>query len=260
MTLQPETTSEGLLEREAELEAIGRSLARAADGSGGLVVLDGAAGVGKTSLLDAARTAAADAGLLTLRARGAELEQSFAFGVVRQLFDEVVRDETVEREALLTGAARFAAPVLGLELDGTSELPSDDPFAARHALYWLTSNLSSDRPLALLVDDGHWADSASLGVLAHIAHRLEGIAAALVVASRTEEAQETLEALSRNAAAHGALLHPAPLSEDAAATVIRALAPAADDAQCRACYAATGGNPFLLGEVARFAAGGGRRG
>ena len=44
-------------------------------------MVDGVAGVGKTSLLEATRAAAAAAGLLTLRARGAELERAFAFGV-----------------------------------------------------------------------------------------------------------------------------------------------------------------------------------
>ena len=200
--MQPQATSDRLLERDAELEAIERSLARAVDGVGELIVVDGPAGVGKTSLLDATRAAAAAAGLLTLRARGAELERAFAFGVVSQLFDEVVREETA---ALFTGAARFAAPVLGLELPGVSA-PSDDPFAARHALYWLTANLSSERPLALLVDDIHWGDTASLDVLVHVAHRLEGIPVALIVASRTEEPRATLEMLRRHAAAHGTLL------------------------------------------------------
>ena len=40
-----------------------------------------------------------DAGLLTLRARGAELERAFAFGVIRQLFDEVLRDESLQPDA-----------------------------------------------------------------------------------------------------------------------------------------------------------------
>ena len=73
-----------------------------------------------------------------------------------------------------TGAARFAAPLLGVELEGAPAAPPEDPFAARHALYWLAANLAAERPLALFVDDAHWADAASLGVLAHIANRVAG--------------------------------------------------------------------------------------
>jgi DNA-binding CsgD family transcriptional regulator len=251
MSLQAATTSGRLLEREHELDAIGRTLAACAHGAGGLVVIDGPAGVGKTALLEAARAAARDADLLVLHARGAELERAFGFGIVRQLFDEVLRGATVDPAALFAGAARFAAPLLALELDGATATPPDDPFAARHAFYWLTANLAAQRPLAVLVDDAHWADGASLGVLAHIANRLEGIAVALVVASRTEESPPGLEALRRQGGAHATVLHVGPLGQDAAAAVVRSLAPAVDDAACRRLHAATGGNPFLLHELAR---------
>ena len=251
MALQATMTSSRLLEREHELEAIRRTLAGSAHGAGGLVVIDGPAGVGKTALLDAALAIAQDEDLLVLRARGAELERAFGFGIVRQLFDDVLRGAIVDPAALFAGAARFAAPLLAIELDGTPAAPPDDPFAARHALYWLTANLAAQRPLAVLVDDAHWADGASLGVLAHIANRLEGIPAALVVASRTEESLPALDALRRQGGTHAALLHVPPLGQEAAAAVVRSLAPAADDALCRRCHAATGGNPFLLYELAR---------
>jgi DNA-binding CsgD family transcriptional regulator len=251
MTLQEVTTSDRLLEREKELDAIRRALAQTAQGTGSLLAIDGPAGVGKTALLDAARGAAADADLLVLRARGAELEQAFGFGIVRQLFDEVLRSGTFDPATLFTGAARFAGPLLAVELDGVTAVPADDPFAARHALYWLTANLAAQTPLAILVDDGHWADTASLGALAYIANRLEGMPAALILASRSEESLPALDALRRQAGAHGTVLHVPSLGAEAAAVVVRTLAPTADDALCREIHEATGGNPFLLGELAR---------
>src|ERR1700677_238901 len=76
-----------LLERDRQLELIGGCLGRARQGRGGALMVEGPAGIGKTVLLAAARDAARARGFRLLRARGAELEQGFAFGVVRQLFE-----------------------------------------------------------------------------------------------------------------------------------------------------------------------------
>ncbi len=242
--------SGGLLERDGELRVLADLCARARTGAGGLVVIDGPAGVGKTSLLNAARAAAGMAGLAVLGARGAELERAFAFGAVRQLFDGVLRDAALDRATLFAGAARRAAPLLEVELGETAAAPGE-PFAVRHALYWLTANLAAGRPLALLVDDAQWADGDSLGFLAHLANRLERTSVALIVAARGDEAGAALDALRDEAERDGRLLRLQPLGADAAATVVRAFAPTADDALCRACHVATGGNPFLLEELAR---------
>jgi predicted ATPase len=75
-----------LLERDGELERIGRCLQRAQQGHGGALVVEGPAGIGKTVLLAAARDGAEGEGFRVLRARGAELEREFAFGMVHQLF------------------------------------------------------------------------------------------------------------------------------------------------------------------------------
>jgi len=77
----------GLLERDDELEHVEAALAQARAGRGRIVVVEGPAGIGKTALLAAARTAAADEGMRVLRARANELERDFVFGVVRQLFE-----------------------------------------------------------------------------------------------------------------------------------------------------------------------------
>ena len=104
-----------LLERSEELARIESALAEARTGRGTFVVIEGPAGIGKTALLAAARTAAADGGMRVLRSRGTELERDFAFGVVRQLFEPPLAEASeLERADLLQGAAGVAAGLLGL--------------------------------------------------------------------------------------------------------------------------------------------------
>ncbi len=89
-------------------------------------VIQGAAGIGKSTLLQAVCELAAEQRLQTLTARASELERDFGFGVVRQLLEtRVVRAGGSERAELLAGAAGLAAPVLGLGGRGVG-----DAFAA----------------------------------------------------------------------------------------------------------------------------------
>ncbi|MGZ8632487.1 MAG: AAA family ATPase, partial [Solirubrobacteraceae bacterium] len=86
MTAPPLHGVDVLLERERELRCIDAAIAAARAGSGRGVVIEGPAGIGKSAVLAAARRSAQDGATRFLRARGAELERDFAFGVVRQLF------------------------------------------------------------------------------------------------------------------------------------------------------------------------------
>ena len=82
-----DTATGQLLERSEELARIEAALVEARAGRGTFVVIEGPAGIGKTALLAAARTAAADGGMRVLRSRGTELEREFAFGVVGAEFE-----------------------------------------------------------------------------------------------------------------------------------------------------------------------------
>src|SRR6186997_103652 len=118
-----------LFERGPELDELAARIERAAAGQGGLVVVEGPAGIGKSRLLAAAR-GRAEGSLRVLAARGSELEGEFAFGVVRQLFEaELATPE--RRQALLTGAAAPAAAVFGEPDAGTGGGAS---FASLHGL------------------------------------------------------------------------------------------------------------------------------
>ena len=100
--LVPFVTAGVLHERERELQMLRDGLDRACAGEGALLVIEGPAGVGKTALIREARVAAGRAGIMPLEARGSELEQPFAFGVVRQLLEPVIR-KAPGRADLFTG-------------------------------------------------------------------------------------------------------------------------------------------------------------
>src|SRR6478672_5452802 len=200
-----------LLERDGELERIGRALERARGGHGSVLAVEGPAGIGKSQLLAATRAAARERGMRVLRARGAELEQEFAFGVARQLLEPALAERSGdERRAVLQGPAALAGGVLGL---GDAEPATS--FAVLHGLYWLIADLAAEHPLCLVVDDAHWADAPSLRLLAFLLPRLEELRVALVIGARPREgaARELLATITGDAGA--VVVAPEPLTPEA---------------------------------------------
>lgn len=90
-----------------------------------------------------------------------------------------------DRRSLLSGAAASARGVLDDLVVGDQR--ADGTFAVLHELFWLTANLTADRPLLLAVDDVQWCDGASLRYLAYLAKRLEGFPIVLAMTLRTGE-------------------------------------------------------------------------
>jgi len=246
-----------LLERNQELARIESALAEARTGHGRFLVIEGPVGMGKTALLAAARTAAAEGGMRVLRSRGTELERDFAYGVVRQLFEPpLVEAAELERADLLQGAAGVAAGLLafpGAPPAHDSPSPDVDPsFAILHGLYWLCANLAAVGPLCLVVDDAHWADAASLRYLAFLLTRLEELDAALVVATRPREAgapaHELLTTVTTDPTADAIRL--APLTRAAVARLLEdGLGEAPDRVVLDTCLRVTRGTPFLVREL-----------
>jgi predicted ATPase len=240
------TDATGLLERERELAALAADLAAVRSETGRLLLVEGPAGIGKTELLAVARSLAEESGMVVARARGSELETGFGFGVVRQLFEPLLRAcPQNERHELLRGAAGLASEVLGTGGVGSTSGEVRWPDVL-HGLYWLTLNLAERAPLLVLIDDAHWADRSSLRFLTYLAGRLDGAGVLVVAATRPAEARaadDTLGSVEREPAT--TVIGLRPLSLDAAAELLaREYHAEVAPEFAQAAWEATGGNPF----------------
>ncbi|MGH3236240.1 MAG: LuxR C-terminal-related transcriptional regulator, partial [Streptosporangiaceae bacterium] len=184
------------------------------------------------------------AGMTVLAARAAEFEDGYAWGVVRQLFEAEMRAGRGQRRA--DDAVALAA----LALTRDAQPGDEDSFAVLHGLYWLTADIAQQAPLLLAVDDLHWADQPSRRFVAHLAHRLEGLAVLLVLTvrePRSGTAQQKSLIAGLAAEASVITLRPAALSAAACAELVRgALGADPSPAFQDACRELTGGNPLLL--------------
>ncbi len=238
-----------LLERERELAELDAAVGEARCGTGCLVAIEAQAGLGKTRLLQEARKVGAAAGLKALGGRATELERDFPFALVRQLFEpQLTALPAPERDALFEGA-NSARSAFDLEPDGER---THDAFAVLHGLYWLTAALAEREPLLLAIDDAHWSDAASLDYLRFLLPRLEELPALVVMTSRPDEPDvpDTLGRIVTDTLARR--LTPAALSRDAATALLAAeLGRVPEPAFATTCHEVSGGNPFLLCELAR---------
>ena len=285
------TSETMLVERVSELDVLERAVGRLGGGTGGVVVVEAAAGLGKTALLDRAARLAADAGCLVRRAAPGLHEREFPFGVVRALLESPLRDVPAsERARLLSGAAALAGALLldggtpgadsgtpgadgrtpgadgemsGADgemsgADGGTPGADDHPpggvgaTAIAHGVMWLCAGLAGKRPVVLIVDDAQWSDRRSLQVLSYLAGRSDDLPLLIVVAARIGDRRAANDLLALLGGTRSAtVLHPQPVTSMGAARLIRTLAPEASNHVCDECHRATAGNPWLLAELAR---------
>ncbi len=209
-----------LRERERELGALREGLERACAGAGTLLLVEGPPGVGKTELVREARAAAMEARVTPLEARGSELEQPFAFGIVRQLLEPMIGEAPGSAD-LFAGAAGPAARLF--EPDEPQSPGAEVGFEALHSLYWLVVNLADRAPLLVSVDDCQWVDRDSLRFLAYLAQRIEGIRVAMLLAGRRPDSAADGGSLWAQVASRpeAGVLNPRPLSQSASVALAR---------------------------------------
>ena len=229
-----------LIGREQEAEQVGLVLDRARSGIGGVLLLRGEAGMGKSALL--AQTVEESAGFRVLQAQGLETEAEIGYGVLadlcRPLADQITELPGLMRDALTTATGQAAGRTEG------------GGFAVGRALATLLQNVAARRPVLIAVDDGQWVDEASAYALTFAARRLGASAVAILVTLRNGEPSvfDGMDAAS---------LELSPLDRDAADALLGAdLVKQVGAKTAEHIHRAAAGNPLALLELANAAAAG----
>jgi DNA-binding CsgD family transcriptional regulator len=233
----------GLLERETALLQLERGVGEARRRRGLTVVVWGSGGVGKSTLLRLAAAMSGAEGLRVLTARGGELEAEFPFGVVRQLFDRV-HPSAPDPGGNSSPTQRIFGPAAA----GDDSLVNH---TALRALFSMVVRLAEEQPLAVFVDDAHWADPASLRFIDYLTRRLEELPVLVVLGARdTAPAfEEQMQALRSIDQAQWIRLEELSISGTEQLLTERLESKPAS-AFVDEVYELTGGNPFLIWELA----------
>jgi DNA-binding NarL/FixJ family response regulator len=251
--------------RQRELEMLAARLQDACVGKGGIVVVAGEAGIGKTRLLHEFVEEARAREVRVLRGRCYEGEWTGPLAPWIEVLGEATGE--FEPEALAE-AIGLEAPTLAHLVPEIAALvpetgkpvslgPADERFRVFDAIAEFLFRLAAVRPIMVVLDDLHWADGGSLGLLEHLA-RFVGTQASLVVATyrdaelaRGHPLDDLLAGLRRERCFQRLRLRGLGWVEVAqlvTATTNRTLPPAVTAAIAQE----TSGNPFFIEELARY--------
>jgi ATP/maltotriose-dependent transcriptional regulator MalT len=256
-----------LVGRERELASLSSRLEAAGRGEGGVALVSGEPGIGKSRLLLEIQARAHADGWLVLSGHAYDTEGMPPYLAFAEAIAQYVRmaadDEAGRQLAEVAREVALLVPELGEHLPDAGDRASLGPAATRYRLFEAVSEFflglaatSEASGLLLSLDDLHWADRSTLLLFQHLTRKLQGARLVVVGAFRTEEVDRSqplftvLAELARGQQDQRLAL--ARLSPDETSSLVASLSGATPAAALAAAiHHQTEGNPFFVQEVVR---------
>lgn len=237
----PPTRASVLIGRDAEAGRFGALAERVATGRGGVLVVEGEPGIGKTTLLRVAEREFGARGLRVLRGSARQQDNTVPFAAIATC----LRGAGGEDPAL----TRALELVRGQGTFGDNAF--DQAVTVIDALLALADEWCTRGPVAMILDDAHWADPSSLLALDRLAESTADLPLLIVLAMRPLPRPDELSALLYQLATRRMeSLHLSPLAEPDIAALVARTAGVTVGPALRSELAAAGGNPLYAIEMA----------
>ena len=246
--------AEQLVGRAEELGGLDDALAELAQGRSVAIELVGEPGIGKTRLLAELARRAEERGQLVLSGRAAELERDLPFWVFVDALDEYLQGLEPRRLEFLGDDARAELSHVFPSLVGPAERRREtlqhERYRMHRAVRELLGLLAATKPLVLVLDDVHWADSGSVELIGALLRRPPAAPVLMALAVRPRQVPERLSAALERAYREGTLtrLELCALTRSEAGEL---LGESVEGSLATVLYEESGGNPFYLEQLAR---------
>ena len=232
------SSAEGLVGREAEFAVAAAAVRQLSEGRASALVIEGEAGIGKTRLVQSIVDDARSRDVAVFCGQAHPFERTRPFGVVAAALDLSRRSPDPRRAAI---GDLLAGPGAG----APTRAAGDIQYRAVEEIVDLVETSCAERPVLLVAEDIHWADSASLLAILSVARLLPLAALLVVVTARPSPLPAEVARLLDDLAAGGArTLQLQPLKPDDVAVLACHVLGASPGPALTAMLAKAGGNPL----------------
>lgn len=234
--------------RQDELDALSTAVDQTKTGRGGVVVLTGDAGIGKSRLTREVMAKAESSGMLLAVGRAIPTGDGTPFGPITEALLHVLRHRSVPDDASLVPWL----PVLTAIVPAMGGVAQADaaPVARGEAVLRLLRSVGAKAGVVVVLEDLHWADPDTLGIVEYLAGNLLRERILCIITVRSETPSAGLELIRRLRGRDGVVHLPlARLDDQQVAVMVHSCAPSASDGVFARVQDSAEGIPLLVEEL-----------